>query len=187
MLAADVAGQPCNKAEHNRDLQARIDRSRSSTEFKHQNISAALQGLRGMAARLQACRQLADNLGRCGGALARAQPGLAGPDARRAQNDGYGRHAPLWIGPPPTLSNQPRRPRWSRCCTSPASPMWPNGMPATAPLVGLGRNGRWHMERPPWPKPGEAIWPAGFAGCRQRKAMVRVTTSKALRRTGGPA
>lgn len=45
MLAADVAGQPYNKAEHNRDLQARIDRNRSSIEFKHQNISAALQGL----------------------------------------------------------------------------------------------------------------------------------------------
>jgi predicted RecA/RadA family phage recombinase len=45
MLAADVAGQPYNKAEPNRDLQARIDRNRSSIEFKHQNISAALQGL----------------------------------------------------------------------------------------------------------------------------------------------
>ena len=37
MPAADVAGQPCNKAEHNRELQARIDRNRSSIEFKHQN------------------------------------------------------------------------------------------------------------------------------------------------------
>ena len=40
MLAADVAGQSYNKAAHNRDLQAQIDRNRSSIEFKHQNISA---------------------------------------------------------------------------------------------------------------------------------------------------
>ena len=30
MLAADVAGQPYNKAEHNRDLQARIDRNQGA-------------------------------------------------------------------------------------------------------------------------------------------------------------
>lgn len=45
MLADDMAGRPYNKAEHNRDLQARIDRNRSSIEFKHQNISAVLKGL----------------------------------------------------------------------------------------------------------------------------------------------
>ncbi|MGE0421872.1 MAG: hypothetical protein AB7O88_06390 [Reyranellaceae bacterium] len=45
MLADDVAGHPYNKAEHNRRLQARIDRPRTSIEYKHQNISAVLKGL----------------------------------------------------------------------------------------------------------------------------------------------
>src|SRR5690606_34645424 len=45
MLADDIAGRPYNKAEHNRQLQERIDRTRTSIEFKHQNISAVLKGL----------------------------------------------------------------------------------------------------------------------------------------------
>jgi hypothetical protein len=45
MLADDVAGRPYNKAAHNRELQARIGRSRASLEYKHQNISAVLVGL----------------------------------------------------------------------------------------------------------------------------------------------
>ena len=45
MLAADLAGRPYNKAEHNRRLQSQIDRSRPSIEFKHRNISAVLKGL----------------------------------------------------------------------------------------------------------------------------------------------
>jgi hypothetical protein len=45
MLADDVAGRPYNKAAHNRELQARIGRSRASLEYKHQNISAVLMGL----------------------------------------------------------------------------------------------------------------------------------------------
>ena len=45
MLAADLAGRPFVKAEHNRRLRSRIDRSRPSIEFKHRNISAVLKGL----------------------------------------------------------------------------------------------------------------------------------------------
>ncbi len=45
MLAADLAGRPYVKAEHNRRLRTRIDRSRPSIEFKHRNISAVLKGL----------------------------------------------------------------------------------------------------------------------------------------------
>ncbi len=45
MLKADLAGQPCNKSEHNRRLQSQIDRKRGSIEYKHQNISAVLQRL----------------------------------------------------------------------------------------------------------------------------------------------
>jgi hypothetical protein len=43
MLRAELAGEPYNKAEHNRALQPLLDgRSKSSIEFKHQNISAVL-------------------------------------------------------------------------------------------------------------------------------------------------
>ena len=45
MLARHQAGESYSKAAHNRALQGRIDRSRSSIEFKHQNISAVLRFL----------------------------------------------------------------------------------------------------------------------------------------------
>ena len=46
MLRAELAGEPYSKAEHNRSLQPLLDgRSKSSVEFKHQNISAVLVGL----------------------------------------------------------------------------------------------------------------------------------------------
>jgi hypothetical protein len=41
----EAAGIPFNKAQHNRLLQTKIDRSGSSIEFKHRNISAVLQKL----------------------------------------------------------------------------------------------------------------------------------------------
>ena len=44
MLAADLAGQPYSKAEHNRRLQTQIARGHGSIEYKHQNISAVLKG-----------------------------------------------------------------------------------------------------------------------------------------------
>lgn len=45
MLGDDIVRRPYSKTEHNRLLQAVIDRSRGSIEYKHQNISAALKGL----------------------------------------------------------------------------------------------------------------------------------------------
>ena len=43
MLRAELAGKPYSKAEHNRALQPLLDgRSKSSVEFKHQNIGAVL-------------------------------------------------------------------------------------------------------------------------------------------------
>lgn len=45
MLADDLAERPYSKAEHNRQLQALIERGRGSIEYKHQNISAVLKGL----------------------------------------------------------------------------------------------------------------------------------------------
>jgi Domain of unknown function (DUF3883) len=45
MLNDEAAGIPFVKAQHNRLLQNKIDRSKGSIEFKHQNISAVLQRL----------------------------------------------------------------------------------------------------------------------------------------------
>lgn len=45
MLSREHNGERYNKAQHNRDLQAKIARKRTSIEFKHQNISAVLKGL----------------------------------------------------------------------------------------------------------------------------------------------
>jgi Domain of unknown function (DUF3883) len=42
MLGEEIVGIPFNKAAHNRALRAHIDRSKSSVEFKHRNISAVL-------------------------------------------------------------------------------------------------------------------------------------------------
>ena len=42
MLDAEIAGRPYFKAEHRRTLMAQIDRPKGSVEFKHRNISAAL-------------------------------------------------------------------------------------------------------------------------------------------------
>jgi hypothetical protein len=42
MLDEEAIGRPFNKAEHNRLLRNKIDRSKGSIEFKHQNISAVL-------------------------------------------------------------------------------------------------------------------------------------------------
>jgi hypothetical protein len=108
MLAADIAGQAYNKAEHNRMLQARITRNRASIEFKHQNISAVLKALGeawigGYKPAFNFQSTLVDAVARWldrnpawlnRSAVAQAQRGLA--EASR-----------LWIGPPPTLSNQP--------------------------------------------------------------------------------
>jgi hypothetical protein len=46
MLEAELKGEAYSKAEHNRQLQRIIDRSKGSIEFKHQNISAVLINFR---------------------------------------------------------------------------------------------------------------------------------------------
>lgn len=108
MLADDIAGRSYSKAEHNRQLQKRIDRSRTSIEFKHQNISAVLKGLGedwipGYKPAFNFQMSLVDAVVRW---LA-INPAWLGrlPDSRPAT--GLEESAPIWIGPPPTLSNQP--------------------------------------------------------------------------------
>lgn len=45
MLDDESGGIPYNKAQHNRLLRGKVDRSKGSIEFKHQNISAVLHQL----------------------------------------------------------------------------------------------------------------------------------------------
>ena len=108
MLADDVAGRPYNKAEHNRDLQTRIDRNRSSIEFKHQNISAVLKGLGedwipGYKPAFNFQMTLVDAVARW---LA-LNPAWLGRQAGVRPAGGLREATQIWIGPPPTMSNQP--------------------------------------------------------------------------------
>ena len=109
MLAEDIFGFPYNKAEHRRTLLPLLNgRSEGSIEFKHQNISAVLKGLgedwiSGYKPAFNFQMSLVDAVARW---LAK-NPAWLGrlPDSRAAT--GLQESAPIWIGPPPTLSNQP--------------------------------------------------------------------------------
>lgn len=108
MLADDVAGRPYSKAEHNRQLQTRIDRSRTSIEFKHQNISAVLRGLgedwiSGYKPAFNFQMALVDAVARW---LA-FNPTWLGRGSRQLPVGSIGDVASIFVGPPPTLSNQP--------------------------------------------------------------------------------
>jgi hypothetical protein len=111
MLGMDLAAGSYSKAEHRRRLQPLLDgRSEGSIEFKHQNISAVLLGLGQPwiagykpASRFQG--SLVDAVLRW---LDARQDWLL-PAARGpiAEPQGFAEDRPLWIGPPPTHSNQP--------------------------------------------------------------------------------
>ncbi|MFN3627871.1 MAG: DUF3883 domain-containing protein [Parvibaculum sp.] len=109
MLADDIAGRPYSKAEHRRALLPLLDdRSESSVEFKHQNISAVLKGfgeawMPGYKPAFNFQMSLANAVARWLalnpawlGSVTGAQPPM---DLREA--------ASLWVGSAPTLSNQP--------------------------------------------------------------------------------
>ena len=109
MLSDDIAGKSYNKAEHRRALQPLLsDRSEGSIEFKHQNISAVLKGLGeiwipGYKPAFNFQMSLVDAVARW---LASHPAWLAQPPAAPSQA-GFDEAAPIWTGPPPTLSNQP--------------------------------------------------------------------------------
>lgn len=109
MLADDIAGRPYNKAEHRRALLPLLnDRSEGSIEFKHQNISAVLQGLG--ETWIPGYRPAFNFQGSLERALARwlnAHPQWMTRTPRELAQLDSDHAAPLWIGPPPTLSNEP--------------------------------------------------------------------------------
>ena len=108
MLADDLAGNPYNKAQHNRDLQAAIGRSRGSIEWKHQNISAILIGLgetwiTGYKPAFNFQTPLVDAVARW---MANNAAWVSRPPL--AVQTGHLREASqLWIDPPPTMRNAP--------------------------------------------------------------------------------
>lgn len=111
MLADDLAGLPYNKAQHNRAMQMALGRSHASVEFKHQNVSAVLQGMgedwiTGYRPAVNYQTSLEDAVARW---LAAHPDWLAVVDRRGASplNPAVHDSAPLWIGPPPTHSNAP--------------------------------------------------------------------------------
>jgi hypothetical protein len=84
------------------------DRSEGAVEFKHQNISAVLKGLGedwipGYKPAFNFQMTLVDAVARW---LALNQAWLGRHPAARAPT-GLAAAAPIWIGPPPTMSNQP--------------------------------------------------------------------------------
>ena len=109
MLADDISGRLYNKAGHRRGLLLLLnDRSEGSVEFKHQNISAVLKGLGedwipGYKPAFNFQMTLVDAVARW---LA-LNPAWLGRHSAARPPTGLSDAAPIWIGPPPTLSNQP--------------------------------------------------------------------------------
>lgn len=108
MLVDDLAGNPLNKAASYRQLADRIDRSAKAIEYKHQNISAVLKALgetwlTGLAPAFNFQSSLEDAVLR----WMNSHPEwvLRAPGSRPPT--GLYDAAQIWIGPPPTLSNQP--------------------------------------------------------------------------------
>jgi len=109
MLANDVAGRPYNKTEHRRQLLPLLNnRSDGSVEFKHQNISAVLKGLgevwiTGYKPAFNFQTSLVDAVA---GWLA-MNPDWTRRTLSSRPVDGMAEAAQLWVGPAPTLTNQP--------------------------------------------------------------------------------
>lgn len=109
MLADDISARRYSKAEHRRTLLPLLnDRSEGSVEFKHQNISAVLKGLGedwipGYKPAFNFQMTLVDAVARW---LA-LNPAWLGRQPRLQPGAGMREAAQIWIGPPPTLSNQP--------------------------------------------------------------------------------
>ena len=108
MLADDLSGAPPNKAASYRTLAERIDRSKKAIEYKHQNISAVLKGLgetwlTGLAPAFNYQSSLEDAVQR----WLKSHPDWASVHLGNRPTTGLAEARPIWIGPPPTLSNQP--------------------------------------------------------------------------------
>ena len=109
MLADDIAGRRYNKAEHRRALLPLLnDRSEGSVEFKHQNISAVLKGLgEDWIPGYKPAFNFQGSLEYAVVAWLNSHPEWTLRVPHHLSASGLQEAAPIWIGPPPTLSNQP--------------------------------------------------------------------------------
>jgi len=108
MLRDEIAGRRYVKARHNEQLRTQIDRSKGSVEFKHQNISAVLLSLgevwiEGYKPAFNFQMPLAEAVARW---LSKNETFVRRP-SRAFAADALKEPGPLYIRPPPTLSNQP--------------------------------------------------------------------------------
>jgi hypothetical protein len=109
MLTDDIVGLPYSKADHRRRLQPLLsNRTEGSIEFKHQNISAVLKGLgeawiSGYKPAFNFQASLVDAVARH---LLAAPVAVTKPERDRPLA-GFNDRPALFVGPPPTLSNQP--------------------------------------------------------------------------------
>lgn len=109
MLADDIHKHPYSKAEHRRTLLPRLNgRSEGSVEFKHQNISAVLKGfgedwIPGYKPAFNYQTSLEDAVER----WLKLNPAWLDRLSVVRPVTGLQEAAPIWIGPAPTLSNQP--------------------------------------------------------------------------------
>lgn len=108
MLADDIARRPYSKADHRRNLLLLLnDRSEGAVEFKRQNISAVLKGLGeewipGYKPAFNFQMALVDAVARW---LA-LNPAWLGRNPGLNPVGGLSEAGQIWVGPPPTLSNQ---------------------------------------------------------------------------------
>jgi hypothetical protein len=109
MLRDDTKGQAYNKAQHRLALLPRLNgRSKGSIEFKHQNISAVLKGLG--ETWIPGYKPLPNFQASLIGAVVRwleRNPAWLHRSPEPRQQSGLQEAAVMWIGPAPTLSNQP--------------------------------------------------------------------------------
>ena len=109
MLAEEVAGRRYNKAAYRRALLPLLQsRPEGAIEFKHQNISAVLKGLgeiwiQGYKPAFNFQMSLVDAVARW---LARNAQWI-GREAGWKHRPGLREDTALWVGTPPTFSNQP--------------------------------------------------------------------------------
>lgn len=109
MLSDDVSGRRYNKSEHRRQLLPQLlDRSEGSVEFKHQNISAVLKGLgeewiAGYKPAFNFQGALVDAVAR----WLSSNTAWVERTASSKLSSGFSDNTQVWVGPAPTLSNQP--------------------------------------------------------------------------------
>jgi len=110
MLANDVSQRHYSKAAHRRALIPRLnDRSEGAVEFKHQNISAVLKGLGedwipGYKPAFNFQMTLVDAVVRW---FTQNPTWLTRQPGPHDAASGMSEPVQLWVGPPPTQSNQP--------------------------------------------------------------------------------